>query len=112
MTTLTWCILASGALFFMQERVLTRSNREADQLERTIRRWPAATSALNRRWIVGTGGQMYHYDLFDPFANRFLNLLVYRLDERVWRLRSVTRATEVTRVRRTSPDGAPYGPRQ
>ena len=75
-------VLASGVLFAMQERVLVSSNREADKLERTIRHWPEATTALNRRWMVGTGGEMYHYDFFDQRSNRFTNLLVYRLDER------------------------------
>lgn len=98
---LFFALLASGALFFMQERVLATANREADQLNRTIRRWPAATTALNRRWIVGTGGEMYHYDLFDGQANRFVNLLVYELDDEAWRLRSVTRAGEATLARRT-----------
>lgn len=98
--------LASGALFFMQERVLATANREADRLNRTIRRWPAATNAGNRRWIVGTGGEMYHYDVFDPTTNRFVNLLVYGLEDSAWRLRTVTRAAEVTLTHRTDGDGA------
>ncbi len=103
---LFFALLASGALFFMQERVLATANREADQLNRTIRRWPPATNALNRRWIVGTGGEMYHYDVFDPATNRFVNLLVYRLDDKAWRLRTVTRATEATLTHRTDGAGA------
>jgi LPS export ABC transporter permease LptF/LPS export ABC transporter permease LptG len=81
---------ASGLLFFMQERVLVEFNREADTLNRAIRHWPAATTALNRRWMVGTNGEMYHYDFFDQSTNRFSSLLVYRLDEPAWRLRAVT----------------------
>jgi len=88
--------LASGALFLMQERVLAQSNREADRLERIIRRWPPATSALNRRWVIGRGNEIYHYDLFDADANRFLNLWVYRLEDETWGLHSVTRAQEAT----------------
>jgi len=87
-------VLASGLLYVMQERVLVRSNREADKLERTIRHWPEIATALNRRWIVGTNGEMYHYDFFDQRLNRFTNLLVYRLDEEEWRLRAVTRAND------------------
>ncbi|MEQ1869923.1 MAG: LptF/LptG family permease, partial [Vicinamibacterales bacterium] len=93
---LFFAFLASGVLFLMQERLLTSANRQADVLERTIRRWPAATTALSRRWVVGTSGELYHYDVYDPSANRFMNLLVYRLDDKEWRLRSVTRATEAT----------------
>lgn len=96
MPLLFFALIASGVLFLMQERVLTSANRRADQLERTIRRWPAATTALNRRWVVGTSGELYHYDVYDPDANRFHNLLVYRLDDTAWRLRSVTRAATAT----------------
>ncbi|HUR35832.1 MAG TPA: LptF/LptG family permease [Vicinamibacterales bacterium] len=87
-------VCASGALFMLQEQVLARANREADRLERIIRRWPPATSALNRRWVIGGGNEIYHYDLFDPGSNRFANLWVYRLDDNSWGLRSVTRAAE------------------
>jgi len=97
-------VLASGVLFLMQERVLVSSNREADKLERTIRHWPEATTALNRRWMVGTNGEMYHYDFFDQRANRFTNLLVYRLDEKAWRLRAVTRATDALFLPPPTPD--------
>lgn len=101
---LFFAFLASGALFLMQERVLTTANKEADQLERTIRRWPAATTALNRRWVVGNRGELYHYDFYEPDRNRFVNLLVYRLDDAQWRLRSVTRATEATLAPVTGED--------
>jgi LPS export ABC transporter permease LptF/LPS export ABC transporter permease LptG len=96
--------LASGVLYVMQERVLTSANREADQLERTIRRWPAAINALNRRWVVGTQGELYHYDVYDQTANRFLNLLVYRLDDKEWRLRSVTSVAEATLAPKATGD--------
>ena len=88
--------LASVGLFALQEQVLAPANREADRLERIIRRWPPATSALNRRWVVGKKNEIYHYDLFDPESNRFTNLWVYGLDEKTWGLRRVTRAAEAT----------------
>ncbi|MGE3956337.1 MAG: LptF/LptG family permease [Vicinamibacterales bacterium] len=91
---LVFAAVASAALFALQERVLAQANREADRLERIIRRWPPATSALNRRWVIGGEGEIYHYDIFDPTANRFGNLWVYRLDEATWGLRSVLRASE------------------
>ena len=94
--------IASVGLFAMQEQVLARSNREADRLERIIRRWPPATSALNRRWVIGRNAEIYHYDLFDPDSNKFANLWVYRLEENTWGLKSVTRAAEAT---------APVGPK-
>ena len=98
-------VVASGVLYLMQERVLVASNREADKLERTIRHWPEATTAFNRRWMVGTGGEMYHYDFFDQRSNRFSNLLVYRLDEEKWRLRAVARANDALYVAAQTPGG-------
>ncbi len=100
---LFFAAIASLGLYAMQERVLASANREADRLERIIRRWPPATGALNRRWIVGRQNEIYHYDLFDPQANRFVNVWVYRLDDTSWGLRSVTRADEATAAR--SEDG-------
>ena len=93
---LVFAAVASGALFAMQERVLAPANREADGLERIIRRWPPATSALNRRWVVGRHDEIYHYDLFDPNANRFGNFWVFHLDDEQWGLASVLRAAEAT----------------
>ncbi len=101
--------IASVGLFALQEQVLARANREADRLERIIRRWPPATSALNRRWIIGRENEIYHYDLFDPESNRFTNLWVYQLDDETWGLRRVTRAAEVSApVRRTASEPAPW----
>jgi len=97
-------VLASGVLFLMQERVLVTSNREADKLERTIRHWPEATTALNRRWMVGSKGEMYHYDFFDQRSNRFTNLLIYRLDEEKWRLRAATRTIDALFIPPETPD--------
>jgi lipopolysaccharide export LptBFGC system permease protein LptF len=93
----------------MQERVLVSANREADKLERTIRHWPEATTALNRRWMVGTGGEMYHYDFFDQRANRFSSLLIYQLDEQAWRLRAVTRANDAIFSGQPAPGGKTPG---
>jgi LPS export ABC transporter permease LptF/LPS export ABC transporter permease LptG len=101
---LLFAALASGLLFTMQEQVLATANREADRLERIIRRWPPATSALNRRWVIGRDNEIYHYDLFDPEANRFANLWVYHLDEDNWGLRSVLRAAEATAPVRDGAD--------
>ena len=63
----------AASLFVLQERVLaSRQPRSRPARTRSIRGWPAATTALNRRWMVGTGGEMYHYDFFDQRANRVL----------------------------------------
>ena len=58
------------------------SNREADRLNAIIRGYPPPDfGALNRRWIVGQNGDIYHYDLFDPRAEPVQPAVdVYHLD--------------------------------
>jgi LPS export ABC transporter permease LptG len=106
---LLFAVVSSGALFMLQERVLANANREADRLERIIRRWPPATTALNRRWVIGRGNEIYHYDLFDPNANRFLNLWVYRVDPDHWQLQTITHALEATAPAHPSSGETPTG---
>ncbi|MGE3519730.1 MAG: LptF/LptG family permease, partial [Vicinamibacterales bacterium] len=91
---LLFSVVASGTLFALQEQVLARANREADRIERVIRHWPPAISAVNRRWVIGRNSEIYHFDVFDPDANRFGDLRVYRLNEADWGLRSMLRASE------------------
>lgn len=98
---LFFSMLASGALFMMQERVLAQSNREADRLNRILRDYPPRTSAVNRRWVVGQSGEMYHFDFFEPMTNRFARLRVYHMDPRQWRLRAMTYADDAV----AAPEG-------
>jgi lipopolysaccharide export system permease protein len=89
---LMFAALASGALFLMQERVLASANREADRLNRIMRGFPPQTTALSRRWVVGQAGELYHFDLFDPGADRFTRLRVFHPDAKQWRLQGMTYA--------------------
>ena len=108
-----FALATSGVLFALQERVLARSNKEADRLERIIRGWPPATTALDRRWLIGRDNNLYHYDLFDPAANRFTRLFLYEIDRASWGLKSIAEADEVTFVRdtRTASSGRWMGRR-
>lgn len=98
---LVFALAASGFLYVLQERVLARTNREADRLERQIRGYPPPPSALSQRWRVGLTGHIYHYESFDPTANRFSRLQVYDLDERSWRLQAMTHVNDAALVRQT-----------
>jgi LPS export ABC transporter permease LptF/LPS export ABC transporter permease LptG len=100
-------LAASAVLFLMQERVLAHANREADRLERIMRRWAPLPSAANRRWMVGTNGDLYHYELFDAEADRFSGLWMLRLDQRAWRLHAITRATQAAFAGDAGDEGAP-----
>ena len=52
----------------MEERVLAHSpTGRADQLKHLIRGGsPQTFDVLNRKWIVGRDGEVYHYQFFDP----------------------------------------------
>jgi LPS export ABC transporter permease LptG len=103
-----FALVASAVLFGLQERVLATSNRAADRLNRAIRGLPAQSfSALDRRWVVGQNGDIYHYDFFDQRANQFSQLAIHRLDPATWRLRSLTRAPVVQLVEESGPAGRP-----
>ena len=88
--------VCSGVLFEMQEHVLAISNREAQRLNATIRGWPVQTfGTLDRRWILGNTGAIYHYDFFDPAVNQFAGLSIFEVDAAAWRLASLTYAKSV-----------------
>lgn len=100
-----FALAAGGFLFVLQEQVLARTNRESDRLEALIRGYPPPLSALSQRWRVGTMGAIYHYDSFDPVANRFSRLQIYQVSQEAWRLEGMTHVNEAALVRGTDIDG-------
>ena len=88
-------LLASVSLFVLQDRVLASTNREADRLEAKIRGWNEQSTQLTQHWRVGTGGQIYLFDVFEPKPPRFTRLHIYDVDQSAWRLRSITYMNEV-----------------
>src|SRR5581483_4386280 len=91
-------LLASAALFELEENVLPHTNREAIRLNAIIRGFPAQTfNVLDRRWIVGKNGDIYQYDLFDPQVNRFTRFTMYRPGAQQWKLSSLLYANAVFR---------------
>jgi LPS export ABC transporter permease LptG/LPS export ABC transporter permease LptF len=98
-------VLASLTLFALQERVLASTNREADRLEAQIRGWSEQSTPLTQHWRVGTAGQIYLFDVFDPKGARFTRMHVYHVDQAAWRLRSITYVNEVALEPQPSHDG-------
>jgi LPS export ABC transporter permease LptG/LPS export ABC transporter permease LptF len=94
-----FAILLSGVLFELQERVLAYSNRRADAILHVMRGFPPETfGVLDRRWIVGNEGDIYHYESFDPRRNIFGSLTVFHIEAPPWRLASLTYARDVVLV--------------
>ena len=84
---------ASAVLFGMEERVLATANQRADRLKHIIRTGtPQTFGVLNRKWIVGSDGEVYHYQYYDP-RKRELNSLVGL------RVRSADARAQVAHVR-------------
>jgi LPS export ABC transporter permease LptF/LPS export ABC transporter permease LptG len=102
----------SAVLFGLQQEVLPHTDREARRLEYVIRGLPTQSfGLLNRHWIVATDGDVYHYESFDPSANRFSQFSAYGVDPHAWRLDSLTYAKEVT-LSKTHQAGVAWRGRQ
>src|SRR5205085_6010088 len=83
-------------------------NREAARLDAMIRgRQLPAFGVLNRRWLVGANGDLYHYDLFDPRVNHFTRMTALHIDEATWQLASLTFAREVSLAERIGEEASP-----
>ena len=97
----------SAALFALDQEILARANRRAGAIDDTIRGRPPKTfSPLNRRWVIGRDGSIYHYGFFDSRTDTLTALTVYRLVPGQWRLASETyAATAQHRERWTAAKG-------
>ena len=105
--------VAAGAFLFA-------SNRRSSVRPIDARRRSATSSAvgspetfdvLNRRWVVGRDGAIYHYNYFDPRARLFTGLWVYEFDDGMRRItqRTFARAGALRRQhveRRTRLDAS------
>ena len=78
---LVFALLGSAVLFTFEERVLSISNRRANFLKHVIRGGSAQTfDVLNRKWIVGGRGEIYHYQYFDPRRNELNGVSLFKFD--------------------------------
>ncbi|MGH9308642.1 MAG: LptF/LptG family permease, partial [Vicinamibacterales bacterium] len=86
-------LVFSGAIFGLEQRVLALSNRRAEVIDSKIRgRTPRVFDALNRQWVVGREGAIYHYAWFDPEVRELAGLTIYQPGANAWSLASVTSA--------------------
>ncbi len=86
-------LIFSGALFALDQEIMARANRRATAIDDQIRGRPPKTfNPLNRRWMIGHDGNIYHYGYFDPRHDVLTSLNVYRLTPGAWKLSSQTYA--------------------
>ena len=81
MPMLTIAVAAGGVLVGLQEHVLATANRRAEQLDHQIRFGkPLASGVLNRKWLAGRNGEVYHYQYYDARNHELHNLSVFEFD--------------------------------
>ena len=51
---------------------------------------------MNRQWVVGHDGSVYHYSYYNPERDEMTGLVIYRPDQRTWTLSSATFAEHVS----------------
>jgi LPS export ABC transporter permease LptF/LPS export ABC transporter permease LptG len=94
--------LASAALFAIEDSVLAPANRRANELVRQIRgQAPRTYDALNRAWLTGGDGTVYHYQAYSPSVRELSGLTVLTFAEA--ESSSVARRT-FARVATAGPD--------
>jgi lipopolysaccharide export LptBFGC system permease protein LptF len=73
------CALVAGtALFALEETILGPWTRQAYAIRHVMRGGsPQTFDVLDRRWIVGSDGEIYHYVYFDPRSRQLTQLSVY-----------------------------------
>jgi LPS export ABC transporter permease LptF/LPS export ABC transporter permease LptG len=78
---LACALVASAVLFALEDRVMAGANRRADALRHVIRGGsPQTFDVLNRKWLVGRDGTVYHYQFYDPRRQELNGLSVFRVD--------------------------------
>jgi LPS export ABC transporter permease LptF/LPS export ABC transporter permease LptG len=106
---LVFAVAASAVLFAFEERVLAASNRRAAYLKHVIRGGsPQTFDVVNRKWIVGRDGEIYHYQYFDPRARELNMLSVFRFHADSLELTERLYATRAVSAPRGQGDGEPW----
>ena len=89
MPMIAFALAAGAVLLGVQENILAAANRRADQLNHLIRTGaPQTFGVLNRKWIVGKNGEVYHYQFYDPRRQELHALSVFEFDRADHRLTS------------------------
>ena len=90
-------LMFSMMIFQLEQRLLASSNRKAEIIDAKIRgRTPRVFDAVNRQWILGREGAIYHYSYFNPEAKELAALRIYQPASDGWRLRTETAAIRAT----------------
>jgi LPS export ABC transporter permease LptG/LPS export ABC transporter permease LptF len=88
-------LLWSGGLFFLDDRILARANREAEAIDQQIRGGGAPVlDVATKNWLVDTQGRIYHYALFESSRQTMHSVSVFQMAPEGFRLTSHTWAAK------------------
>ena len=95
---LVFALVWSGALFFLDDRVLAQANRRAQALDTEIRSGtaPTITAVAGSNWLADARGRIYFYTAYDQSRATLHGLSVFEVEPATFRL---TRHIEATKVR-------------
>ena len=80
-------LLVGGLVFLIQETTLGTSTRRAEELKSVMRYGNThSLDLVNNRWLVGSHGQIYHYQSLNPATRTLTGLDIYELTPRMERL--------------------------
>lgn len=86
-----FALSGSVVLFGMEENILAGANQRAERLRYEIRTGtPQTFGVVNRRWMVGSNGEVYHYQYFDANKRELNSLSIFAFDPKTHALRSRT----------------------
>jgi LPS export ABC transporter permease LptG/LPS export ABC transporter permease LptF len=95
----TAAIVAGATIFALEQTVLGPANRRAEAIRHVMRGGsPDTFDVLNRRWVMGSDGDIYHYNYFDPRQRRFTGLWIYEFNPDMTRLTTRTFAQHASFV--------------
>jgi LPS export ABC transporter permease LptG len=90
-------LVAGGTLFALEQTILGEWNRKADSIKAVMNGVaPATLDMLTRQWVVGSRGNIYHYNYFDPGNKALLGLSVFEFSDG---MRSIARRSYAERAR-------------
>ncbi len=78
MPLLLMALLLSAGIYFMQDFMLPYANQRQDEYRNIIKgRAPQTYRDPQRKWMVGSEDQIYHYTYFDPNQNLFGGISIF-----------------------------------
>jgi LPS export ABC transporter permease LptG/LPS export ABC transporter permease LptF len=90
-------LLAGGVLFALEQTRLGPSNRKAEEIRGVMNGGsPQALDLLSRQWVVGSRGEIYNYNYFDPKSNQLMGVSIYQFSDG---MRSLVRRSHAERAK-------------